>query len=138
MNHTPFTFDTRFDDPSARRDRDPTRPVHSEETLRAAVSAALEEGRQAGIVEAADQTESLAVVVLERVAGELAAMGEREAALRRDAEQAACRLAAQFLKRFAPEYARRQGMDEIEAVLRDCLVDLREEPRIVLRVAEQR
>lgn len=138
MSHTPFTFDTRFDDPAGRRDRDPKRPIHTDEVLRAAVAAAREEGRRDGRTESATRSESLAALALERAAAGLEALSREQAEMSREAERAACRLAAEFLGRFAPEHARRMGLDEIAAVLRDCLSDLREEPRVVLRVTDQR
>lgn len=138
MSHIPFTFDTRFDDPAGRRDRDPKRPRHTEDALRAAVAAAREEGRRDGLAEAATGSESLTAIALDRTAAGLEVIARGQAEMSRELEQTACRLAAEFLGKFAPEYARRMGLDEVVAILRDCLAELREEPRVVLRVAVQR
>ncbi|MFP5517813.1 MAG: FliH/SctL family protein [Alphaproteobacteria bacterium] len=41
-----------------------------------------------------------------------------------------------IVRKLLPEWARRGGMAEVEAMVRTCLTDLIDEPRLVIRVAE--
>ncbi|WP_370540637.1 FliH/SctL family protein [Azospirillum sp. INR13] len=45
-------------------------------------------------------------------------------------------LALAIVRKLLPEWARRGGMAEVEAMVRNCLTDLIDEPRLVIRVAE--
>lgn len=45
-------------------------------------------------------------------------------------------LAMAIVRKLLPEWARRGGMAEVEAMVRTCLTDLIDEPRLVIRVAE--
>ena len=40
-------------------------------------------------------------------------------------------------RRFLPEYARRHGSDEILSMIRACVAELQDEPRITVRVAAE-
>ena len=45
-------------------------------------------------------------------------------------------LALAIVRKLMPEWARRGGMIEVEAMVRACLTDLIDEPRLIIRVAE--
>lgn len=113
-------------------------PAYDEAELQAAREDAYAAGRAAGIDEAeanADRAlaEALAVVG-ERLERLLSARREVE----EQAGRAALEAAMLLLRRLFPEFERRHGFDEIEGIVAESLERLREEPRIVVRVADAR
>lgn len=62
-------------------------------------------------------------------------LAEREAGNAARTEQPV-HLALAIVRKLLPEWARRGGMAEVEAMVRTCLTDLIDEPRLVIRVAE--
>ncbi len=78
-----------------------------------------------------------------RIAEALAQLGDGVASLlaERDAANGArgdqpVHLALAIVRKLMPEWARRGGMTEVEAMVRACLTDLIDEPRLVIRVAD--
>src|SRR5579875_247103 len=141
---TKFLFDTAFDRPSAADDAacDPRdaerRRIEGELAAARAMAHAdgLEEGRRAGRAEALAEIEAQAVRALEAAAQALTALGRSEAQRAEATIAAGLELAAAVMRKALPELARRHGLAEIEAVVADCLTQLTDEPRIVIRVRD--
>ncbi|MCG8695554.1 MAG: hypothetical protein MI806_30460 [Minwuiales bacterium] len=133
-----FTFDEDFDDSperlAARRAKEASR--YSEEELEAARQAAMAEGKAAGVAEARQQIEETIGRALEGIAGSLsdftALHNTAQAAQRAEAVS----LAHLIATKLAPSLMARQPLAEIEALVSECLSELLDEPRIVVRSAE--
>lgn len=143
-----FLFDTSFD---SERDREakaraaaeaaaaeePPAPTFSEEDLAAARETAFAEGKAAGIAEAeASQTRRLADgidVLLPQFAGLTEELAQLDAARHRDSLEAAMTV----VRKLFPRLARDHGLAEMQAVVDDCLERLRDEPRLMIRSADQ-
>jgi len=138
---------------------EPPPPAYGEEELNAAREAAFREGmvaghnaghqtgfaegHAAGMAEGGDTAraemqgtaEALAAQALDRIARGVAALiADREAgsAARSDLP---VHIALAVVRKLMPAMARRHGLEEIEGLVRACLTDLLDEPRLVIRVA---
>ena len=115
---------------------EPPAPSFSLEDLQAASAQSYADGEQAGLAAAmasVGQRSSLVLAQLPEQIGELLA-GQRRTddAL---AEQTV-RIALTLARKLLPELARRHGLTEIEALVRRCIADMLEEPRLVIRVSD--
>lgn len=142
MQQRRFLFDRSFDGAADRPDGedDPHGAVMEREAVAAAVAAAraegLSEGYARGLAEGhtgAAARESAAAEAIVKALNHLLA-NDADAELKR-AREAAC-LVLSIARRFVPVLARSAGFSEIEAVVADCLRQALDEPRIVLRIAE--
>ena len=131
-----FLFDTDFQevDPSAvlAREAAEKAPVYSQEQLEAAREEGWGEGRQDGRREAMQELEAAAQAALQRVAAALEQM--RLAQEQRWSEAAA--VAVLVARKIAAAAIEAAPLAEIEATIETCLGEFREEPRVVIRVAE--
>ncbi len=142
----PFTFDTDFDEPefdpadleddADQEPEEPPPPTFSEEELEAARNEALHAGIEAGLEEALSRIEQTTSQAMEQLAGSaetlLADADRRTREMRRDTLDVAMAIARKLM----PAAARRHALDEIEALISECLADLVDEPRLVIRVPE--
>jgi flagellar assembly protein FliH len=148
-----FTFDLSFDE--ARRqpiveetaeedvaeapveEAPPPPPTFTEEELTLARDQALQEGRAAGKLEAEQATERMAATALtaisEHLAGLFATVEASNDATARNAVRVAMAVAAKML----PAAARRHAISEIELVVTECVPHVLDQPRVILRVAEE-
>lgn len=145
-----FTFDTSFDpdapDDGRTAETEPAEPepapepTYGQADLEAAVAAARDEGRAEGETRARAAAEQAIETALSQALADIADGLKILVAERRAADTAlqreAVRVARAAAGRVLPELARRHGLDELAAVVRDCLADLSEEPRVVVRVAD--
>lgn len=145
-----FTFDTSFDpdepeDAPAAPEVEPTEPEPPEPTygqaeLDAAVAAARAEGRAEGEAHGRAAAEREIEATLAAALSAIAERMETLVAERRTAdaglEREAVRVARAAAARVLPDLARRHGLEELAAMVRDCLAELTEEPRVVVRVAD--
>jgi flagellar assembly protein FliH len=142
-----FLFDTSFDAERSERAKaaaaaqaaaaEPPAPTFSEEELAAARQAGFAEGRSAGLAEAeASQAKRLAVALeampqlFDRLAQDFAEEADERSRETLDA-------ALTVVRKLFPELARASGLDEIVAVVAVCLERLRDEPRLVVRCADE-
>jgi len=146
-----YLFDTSFDpeDPetvspppaAAAPEPEPEpEPSYDQSALDAAVAQARAEAYAQG---EADGRAAADAAIETRVAACLDGLGKQVADLldarrRADARVAedAARLARTAAAKLMPALAQRGALEEIDALLRDCLAELREEPRIVVRVPD--
>jgi flagellar assembly protein FliH len=134
-----FLFDRSFDDGVGGAGEDNSRAIkrYTESDLVAARAAAHLAGREEGYstanAAALGSIGASAARALQTLTEELAKLS----ATRIDAERAmiaaGLELAAAIARKAIPEIARRHGMVEIEALVADCLAQLIEEPRLVIR-----
>ncbi|HYG87610.1 MAG TPA: FliH/SctL family protein [Azospirillum sp.] len=99
-------------------------------------AAGLAEGTAQGRAEMEASVAALTASALDRIAaGVETLIAEREAtnAARRDQP---AHIALAIVRKLMPELARRGGLAEIEAMVRSCLTELIDEPRLVVRVAD--
>ena len=146
MHHRKFLFDRSFDHPddglgdidALGAPRLSRKQIEAQEAaLEAARAEGLAEGRLRGAAEAqqiaAERGEATFAIIASRL-GQL--LSESADAERARAGEAA-RMALSIARRMVPVLTRRAGFSEIEAVVADCLRRAIDEPRIVLRVAEE-
>ena len=146
-----FTFDTSFDpdapdeeplvgDVEPAEPEPPPEPTYGQAELDAAVAAARAEGQAEGEARGRAAAEQAIDAALSQALAAIADRMETLVAEHRAADAAlqreAVRVARAAAGRVLPELARRHGLDELAAVVRDCLADLSEEPRMVVRVAD--
>ncbi|MBK8160558.1 MAG: hypothetical protein IPK59_17900 [Rhodospirillaceae bacterium] len=154
-----FMFETDFDDAPEASPRGPARkvkaeaapvvepppppppppaPTFSEAELAAAVAEArasgLKEGISKGRTEAQAQIEAQIASALGSITGDVAALTAKLTTDRATILGEAAGLALAMTAKMLPEFTRRGGLAEVEAVIEQCLVDLRREPRLNVRV----
>jgi flagellar assembly protein FliH len=141
-----FLFDTSFDKEQTAKAKaaaaahavaeEPPAPTFSEEELTAARQAALAEGKAAGIAEAESCHAARLAAAVELLPPQLAQVAQDVAAeadaRRRDSLEAALTV----VRKLFPQLARAHGLDEVHAVIEQCLERLRDEPRVVIRCAD--
>lgn len=132
-----YLFDRSFDDGVA--DEHDLRVVkrYTESDLAAACAAARLAGREEGYTSAnAAALNSIGASAARAFQSAADEIGKLSAA-RTDAERAmtaaGLQLAAAIARKAIPEIARRHGIAEIEALVADCLAQLIDEPRVVIR-----
>lgn len=123
-----FLFDTRFDLPEEEV-QDP------EELARErARQALIEEGRLAGLQEAETQSAQTSAQALSKLPDALSMVASARAAVAESTVQEAAGLAALIVRKAMPGLTAARGTGEIEALIVDCLRNLVDEPRIVVRL----
>ena len=133
-----YLFENSFDQPqgpiAVNFGRKPMEPTFSRAELDAARAAAMEEGRQAGLIEARASLEQRLADTVDRLSAGLDALLAREEEIRRETERQAIELLRTALAKALPELARAGPLAEIEAMIASSLAEVVDEPRIVLRV----
>jgi flagellar assembly protein FliH len=151
----PFLFETSFDDDAAERERkkreaeerarleteaaanaEPPPPTFSEAELASARQAGFLEGRNAGISEAQASLERRGADALDQVSRALAQLdrAQREGVV--ELMRGALEVTHTIVRKVLPDFVRRHGSDEIQALVRQVLETLVEEPRVVIRVPQ--
>ncbi len=132
-----FLFDLDFDAGAAAAER-PEEPSFSAEELEAARQAAYAEGEAVGRAAARQETEAAIAALLEQAAGQLQNLMAETQAAQRDMTHSAARIGHAVGTALARELMAAHPLAEIEAMLRECMSELREEPRLVIRTHETR
>lgn len=132
-----FLFTTNFEEEGqAAHAQAKAAPTFSAEELARAEEVGRAAGHQAGLAEARasqEETVALALAQLEQqLVNAEAGLVEHHAAL----QGRAIEIALIALRKLFPELARRNGLDECLALIGKCLERLRNEPRLVIRIAE--
>lgn len=148
-----FLFDNSFDAPAKPKAQPeplppepepepeaPAAPSFSEAELAAAREEARAEGeragRAAGRAEAEAAREQATLRILERLGESLEGLCSEVDARGRAAEERTMETAVAILRRLFPALAERHGEEEIASLVGECLTLAREEPRVVVRVAD--
>lgn len=136
-----YLFDVSFDHVAAKAvpAAPPAPPPVIEEKfsaaeLEAARQAALAEGHDAGLTEAAEAVNTKATVALEAIAKGLVALLDAQDAGAAEAQRQAIEALRVIVAKTVPSLAALAPLAEIEALARKYLIEAIDEPRIVLRV----
>ncbi len=148
-----FLFDLDFDAPAtpvagrgpasaeAAPPPPPPAPTFSEAELAQAVAAAKAAGEKDGFAkgraEAMAQLEKQIAATLANISSQVVATLDTVTRDRTDISATAIELARVILRKLHPELARRKGLVEIEGILERCLESLKNEPRLVVYVANE-
>ncbi len=136
-----FLFDTSFDTPEslgsvAAPVRRAPEPTFSRADLDAARTAGFEEGHVAGQAAAAASAEERLAAAAAAIAAGIATMAAARDALAGDVQRQSIHLLRAILTKVLPAFCRRDPFAEIEQLITACLGESLDEPRVVLRVAE--
>ena len=113
-----------------------TAPTFSEAELEAAREQARSEGHQAGLAQARTEIVQIIANTLASVDGSIAGLIGRYDQDFADIRQEAAEMALAIARKLAPALIARQPAAEVEALIAECITDLREEPRVVVRASE--
>ena len=136
-----FLFDLSFDAPppkaeAAPAEAPPPEPTFSAAELEAARAEGFVEGRSAGLAEAASRDAARTASALERIAEGVATLLAHRTEAVHAIETEAVALILNLARKTLPEAAKRLAFDELTGLLRGCLEDAFEEPRLVVRVPD--
>ncbi len=123
-------------EPEPEPEPEPPAPTFTEEELAEARRQSFEEGRQAGETAALESREEAILALLKDLGAETAEIAQRQQKANAELADTAVQVALAVSARMLPQLIARHGGDEIEDLVRHCLADLMEEPRIVVRVAD--
>lgn len=116
---------------------EPPEPTFSRGELDAARAQGFAEGQAAGLVDAKQSRDQVVAATLARIAVHTELLVSGEAARTAQSQAESVRLAVAIVRKMLPGLARRHGLTEIEAMIGDCLADLVDEPRVVVRVHDR-
>jgi len=111
----------------------PPPPTFSEEELQLARDQAFEAGRAAGIQEAEAMTERLLSMAEQSIADGLFKVQTLQAEANDQLMRDAVMIAVAVLRKLQPEMIRHHGLDEVEALLHECLSHLDGEVKVTVR-----
>lgn len=140
-----FLFETDFDQPSrpakaqaapekAQKPKEPPPPSYGEEDLAAARREGFEAGRAEALREAEESAARRLADAGEQLAAGLAGLRQRQEAANAALAADAMNVALAAVRKMLPELARRHGLEEVTAVLRECVARLTPEARVLVRV----
>lgn len=132
-----FTFDVSFDHLGAPTARSLAERRFTRGELEATRQSALAEGHAAGLAEAAASAQSLTAGALARIAESLAALLATQDAATTDAQRRALAAMQTIVAKLVPGLAAKDPLTEVEAFATKCLHEAIDEPRVVLRVAQE-
>lgn len=133
-----FTFDVSFDQidgPGAARSGAERRFTRAE--IEATRAAALAEGHASGLDEAARAVESLTAKSLAAISNGISALITVHDATTFDTQRRAMAAMNAILAKLFPALAAKDALGEVEAFAIKCLHEVIDEPRVVLRVANE-
>ncbi len=141
-----FLFDTDFLDDRPRNaapdpievepaePEPPPPPTFTEEELEAARSAGFTEGRAQGMIEAQSSIERQTAMALEHLVGGMKDLFQQHHRYSEDVVHDAAKLAHTIARKICPELAQRNALVEIEALTRQAVEYLADEPRVIVRM----
>lgn len=100
------------------------------------IKKAREEGFAAGVREAAQTAEQLTSQSLSAITQQLKELTQSQADASNRNLGEAIETATTIVRKLFPKLVNAHGMNEIESLVRECLERLRDEPRVVIRVAD--
>ena len=114
----------------------PPPPTFTEDELAAARDNAYEQGREAGLHEAEAASARLEANALAAIAARVQGLDRRQDEANDLIQREAVRVALALVRKLLPEYGARNALNEIEAMVAECLSHLFEEPRVTVRLSE--
>jgi len=130
-----FLFDKSFERPGERR-AEPRAPSYGAAEMEAAMQSAFAYGRAHGAAEAKAEAERDMLSALARLEDGLARIAADYDSKIEAIRAEAATLAFAVARQLAGPLVEQNGADRIEAALHQCLGELRNEPRIVVRATE--
>jgi len=129
-----FLFDTSFDGPAKAAPAKAVRRNFTPAEMEAEKGKAFAEGHAAGVAEAMNDISSRHAAAAEAIAKRFAETFTRLEQHRSESVQTAVAAAAAMARKLLPALGRSESAKEIEALVRDCLGRLHDEPKIVIRL----
>jgi flagellar assembly protein FliH len=130
-----FLFDVSFDAPPPPPPP-PEEPKVALAELEAAREAAFAAGRQAATAEAIHLAETRIAAALDATVAAMAQLGRTQHAKLAEVERDVAVLVATVLSRISPTLAKHRALDDIATFVAQSLGEAADEPRVVLRVAD--
>lgn len=141
-----FLFDTSFDREQTTKAKakvaaqavpeEPPAPSFSEAELAAAREAAFAEGKATGIAEAENCHAARLAGAVEALPSQIAQLAGAAATAEDERRRDSLDAALTVVRKLFPHLARSHGLEEVQAVIEQCLERLRDEPRLVIRCAD--
>lgn len=131
-----FLFETSFEQAGGPNGQAKKAPSYGEADLAEARQEGFAAGKQDGERDAKEADEHHAAQSVARIAEQLPGLfqAQAEAADRQGLD--AIEAAVTMVRKLFPKLSQRDGLREIESLVTDCLERLRDEPRVVIRVAD--
>jgi flagellar assembly protein FliH len=129
------SFDGRTGERARRADGRPI-PTRTEEELEAARQESYAAGHAAGAAEVRVQVDTIAAQALTIIGSGLSTLGEAQGKAIEEMRRKSVELAYAVAVKLAPALMRRYPLEEIEALVLQCLAELHDEPRIVVRASD--
>jgi flagellar assembly protein FliH len=134
-----FDFGARFDEP-VKAPNAPEPPKYSDAEIAAARAEGYTEGRTEGMLAAKAEAEATiaahAAKALERAGAGIAELLSDRARMHQDLAAQSVQTVMSVVARAMPELARRNTLVEVEGLIRTCLSELYDEPRVVIRACD--
>jgi flagellar assembly protein FliH len=130
-----FLFDVSFDAPPPPPPP-PEEPKVALAEVEAAREAAFAAGRQAATAEAVHLAETRIAAALDATVAAIAQLGRTQQAKLAEVERDVAVLVATVLSRISPTLAKHSALDDIATFVAQSLGEAADEPRVVLRVAD--
>ena len=136
-----FLFDTSFEaedlgGAAAGPVRKPSPPKFGEEDLERARAEGHASGKKIGTQETMQSIEQKISQAMNAVSTQLTGLSKAQVESHERQGREALEVALTVVRKIFPRLAGRHGLAEVESVVCDCLERLRDEPRIVIRVAD--
>ena len=136
-----FLFDTSFEaedlgGDDARSGRKAPPPKFGEEDLERARAEGHASGKKIGTQETMQSIEQKISQAMNAVSTQLTGLSKAQVESHERQGREALEVALTVVRKIFPRLAGRHGLAEVESVVCDCLERLRDEPRIVIRVAD--
>ncbi len=136
-----FLFDTSFEtenlgDDAVRPVHKPPPPKFDQEDLERARAEGQASGKEIGAQEAMQSIEQQISQAMNAVSAQLSGLSQAQVESHERQGREALEVALIVVRKIFPHLAGRHGLAEVESVVCDCLQRLRDEPRIVIRVAD--
>lgn len=116
--------------------KNPDEVRYAEVYGRAELNVARDEGMRAGAAQERATTERMQAEALTAISDRLAAIAQQQAAALENMSKEAVALAMAIARKVAPNLMRRQPTAEIEGMIAECLQQLIDEPRVVVRTPD--
>lgn len=124
------------DEPEEAVEPEPPAPTFTEEELSFARDSAFEEGRQAGMGEALEQSERMIATALTALSDQMQTVFRQQEQANDENSRTATRVALAVLKKVLPAACETHAFDEVTRVVEGVVGHLLDEPRIIVKVAD--
>ena len=134
-NGAKFLFDRSFDTANEER-RTPPKPTFGEVELEAARKTAFAEGHAAGSAAAKAEQRAAIMIALQTIEGALAELLRQQTHALSSYRDDVAKLSMAIARKLSISFASRAATEEVEALLRKCIEEQHDEPRLVVRASE--